>query len=485
MVRAQLGVFITSKVCRNAESLVMKKTEEKFREDFKVLNNYALELQATNPGSSVLVVAEKVNHNEFPVFQKMYIYLAAVGEGVLVGCRQIIGVDGCFLKGLLKGQLLMVVGRDGNNQMFPLAWAVVEKETTETWAWFFENLMIDLGMGEGLGWSLISDMQKGLIHAVKDLLPFIEHRMCARHIYARWGKKHQGKELQLQFWNVAISTSIPEMKKHLDQMRKMKGGDNAVEELLEKWPVQGWCQACFNDQVKCEVIDNNLCETFNGVVLDVRSRPVISMLETIRQYVMMRIAVKKDYASRWAGDYGPNVAAMIEKEREAYVITLAEQTCSCGKWSKTGIPCQHSMAAIAFQGEDPTNYITHWFRKETYEKAYQFAVNPVKGRDFWPVSDEGPLLPPFVKRMPDRANYNSTCPKRTKRTNASDTTSNISETSIQNKNVDVTIKGRKKYSAGMPPIQVLRIGLAELLISYKLIPANSFKTCTEFFTLAC
>ena len=69
------------------------------------------------------------------------------------------------------------------------------------------------------------------------LLPFIEHRMCAWHIYARWGKKHIGKKLQIQFWNIARSTRHPEMQKQFDQMKNLRGGDKAVEELLEKWPI--------------------------------------------------------------------------------------------------------------------------------------------------------------------------------------------------------------------------------------------------------
>lgn len=134
----------------------------------------------------------------------------------------------------MKGQLLVAVGRDGNNHMFPIAWAIVDKETTETWTWFFQYLSTDLCIGEGLGWSLVSDMQKGLIHAVTTLMPFIEYRMCARHIYARWGKQHPGKELQIQFWIIARCTSQPEMRKQLDRMKAMKGGEMAVQDLVEK-----------------------------------------------------------------------------------------------------------------------------------------------------------------------------------------------------------------------------------------------------------
>ncbi|XP_039129497.1 uncharacterized protein LOC120265617 isoform X2 [Dioscorea cayenensis subsp. rotundata] len=81
---------------------------------------------------------------------------------------------------------------------------------------------------------------------------------------------------------------------------------------------------------------------------------------------------------------------------------LANNSCSCGKWDKSGIPCQHAMPAIAFHGLDPLNYISEWFKKETYLKAYQFNISAVKGRRFWPTSEEGPMLPPITKRMPGR-----------------------------------------------------------------------------------
>lgn len=61
---------------------------------------------------------------------------------------------------MCKGQLLCAVGRDGNNQMFPIAWAVVSVENKENWGWFLNLLKYDLSFGEGAGLTIISDMQK-------------------------------------------------------------------------------------------------------------------------------------------------------------------------------------------------------------------------------------------------------------------------------------------------------------------------------------
>ena len=67
--------------------------------------------------------------------------------------------------------------------------------------------MQDLRIFYGLGWTIISDQQKGLENAVTYLLPHREHRNCARHIYANWKKKgHSNEELKVLFWKAVKCT---------------------------------------------------------------------------------------------------------------------------------------------------------------------------------------------------------------------------------------------------------------------------------------
>ncbi|GKD95950.1 hypothetical protein Tco_1379847 [Tanacetum coccineum] len=54
-----------------------------------------------------------------------------VKQGWLQGCRRIMGLDGCFLKTICKGEVLSAVGRDGSNKIYPIAWAVVSVENKE------------------------------------------------------------------------------------------------------------------------------------------------------------------------------------------------------------------------------------------------------------------------------------------------------------------------------------------------------------------
>ena len=53
------------------------------------------------------------------------------------------------------GQLMCAVGRDPNDEYFPFAYAVVEAETKDTWTWFLNLLLADIG--DGKNWVFISD----------------------------------------------------------------------------------------------------------------------------------------------------------------------------------------------------------------------------------------------------------------------------------------------------------------------------------------
>ncbi|XP_074282837.1 uncharacterized protein LOC141607385 [Silene latifolia] len=92
---------------------------------------YAHALRKYNPGSTVIVLVDNVE-NPPPQFQRMYVCLKACKVGFLAGCRPLIGVDGCHLKGPYPGMCLVAVSMDANNNIYPVAWAAVEVENNQT-----------------------------------------------------------------------------------------------------------------------------------------------------------------------------------------------------------------------------------------------------------------------------------------------------------------------------------------------------------------
>ena len=78
-------------------------------------------------------------------------------RGFLRGCRPFVGLDGCHLKGKFGGQLLFATAKDGNDNIFPVAMVLVDQENKDSWIWFLEQFVDDIGRLEQLNLVFISD----------------------------------------------------------------------------------------------------------------------------------------------------------------------------------------------------------------------------------------------------------------------------------------------------------------------------------------
>ena len=71
-----------------------------------------------------------------------------------------ISIDATHLYGKYKGKLLIAMATDGNNKVYPLTFAVVESESTETWGWFLACLLTYVTDRSNL--CIISDKHRGI-----------------------------------------------------------------------------------------------------------------------------------------------------------------------------------------------------------------------------------------------------------------------------------------------------------------------------------
>ncbi|XP_074283613.1 uncharacterized protein LOC141608152 [Silene latifolia] len=149
-------------------------------EEYGRVWEYANALRTYNPGSTVIVVVDNVE-NPPPIFQRMYVCFKACRVGFLAGCRPVIRVDGCHLKGSYPGMILVAVSMDANNNIYHVVWAVVEVENSQSWTWFLTLLMEDLEKVDGEGLTITSDRQKGLLEALNRVTPKAEIRFCVDH----------------------------------------------------------------------------------------------------------------------------------------------------------------------------------------------------------------------------------------------------------------------------------------------------------------
>ncbi|PHT79889.1 hypothetical protein T459_17941 [Capsicum annuum] len=218
LLRKDYGLYVSKTTCRKENIRIMNGHFGDFVEEFARLYDYAEQLRTTNPGTTISIRIFKSVILGKEVFMGIYICLGASNSGWKEGCRRIIHLVGAFLKGVCKDILLSCIFNDENNQMYPIAWVVVDKETKDTWSWFLRCISHDLELEEngGEGLTVMSDMQKGLHLALTNLLSNAEHRWCARHIWANWKQFGVKKDFSGSCGSqpsVQASTSIAAAKK--------------------------------------------------------------------------------------------------------------------------------------------------------------------------------------------------------------------------------------------------------------------------------
>lgn len=174
---------------------------------------------------------------------------------------------------------MQAVGVDGNNCTYPVAYAVVEGETKETWKWLFELLSEDLNIYSQPHFTFMSDQQKGLLPALAEVMPHVEHRYCIRHLYNNFRKLHRGLHLKEIMFNAAKAPYIPRFEFH---MKEMAETDEATFKWLCETNARFWSRSHFKTSSNCDILDNNMCECFNSNILEPRGKTILPMLEDIR-----------------------------------------------------------------------------------------------------------------------------------------------------------------------------------------------------------
>ncbi|CAL8075104.1 unnamed protein product [Prunus armeniaca] len=76
-----------------------------------------------------------------------------------------------------------------------------------------------------------------------------------------------------------------------------------------------WCGAYFKTHFKRDILLNNTCETFNGALLETRDKPILTMLERIRYYIMLLMETRRASSERWKHGIGPRIFSILEKTK--------------------------------------------------------------------------------------------------------------------------------------------------------------------------
>ncbi|XP_026415861.1 uncharacterized protein LOC113311233 [Papaver somniferum] len=269
------NTLIPYHVAWKARNNVLERINGSFYESFRLIPSLCEIIKKTNPGS-----------------------IATFTYG-----RNVVGLDGCHLKGNYGGCLLSATALDGHNGLVPLGIMVCRNECAENWFLFLNNLKPRLADHPVEPINFISDREKGLRDAVQKLFPSSPHRFCFRHMYANFKTHYKGSKLHTLFWNAARAYKPKHFQAHMNSM--MSENVSACEYLMGEDPKR-WCRAFFDHKSACEHLSNNFSESFNNMITNIREKPVCNLVLMYGQLVMGLFYKRRNACVGWdSGDLVP------------------------------------------------------------------------------------------------------------------------------------------------------------------------------------
>jgi hypothetical protein len=272
-------------------------------------------------------------------------------------------VDSTRLNGRWCGQLVAACGVDGQNWMYLVAFDFVDSETYDNWTSFMENLrkaIIDPPL-----LVVSSDAYKGLENIVKAVFPHVEQRECFRYLMDNYVKRYAGVE--------HMYPTTRAYRKVVHEHHKATVRRNPkICEWLDTYHSLLWYRSGFNPTIKCDYMTNNMTESFNNWIKDIKDLPVCELTDKLREKIMEPIHRRRRIGRMFEGKImllvlqvlkartrglghisyvkGDNYIAEVRNNSDChskFVLRTLHRECQCEEWQH--LPCQHALCLIIVQ----------------------------------------------------------------------------------------------------------------------------------------
>ncbi|XP_052155403.1 uncharacterized protein LOC127773379 [Oryza glaberrima] len=339
----------------------------KWSDSFDWLYRFKAEVEMRSPGSVVEIDTVKVGDKVH--FSRFFCAFKASIDGFLGGCRPYISIDSTALNGYWNGHMPAANALDGHNWMFPLAFGFFDSETKENWVWFMEQLANAIGPVPKL--AIHTDACKGLETAVHKVFPWAEQRECMRHLMENMKKLFHGSIYVRKMWPAAKTYML---EKHDKWMDEVTTASPEVKQWLKEYHNILWARSKFDCAFKCDYINNNLAESWNSWIKDLKDLPVDALADAIRENTLILFEKRRRISTALNGVILPVV-----------IHQLNEASKGLGHLKVT-------------KGNPDQAEVTETYKDE-FQAAYESVIPNITDKKQWPKVDKGfKLLPPVPKK---------------------------------------------------------------------------------------
>ena len=127
---------------------------------------------------------------------------------------------------------------------------------------------------------------QGLVNTFVENWPQYEHRICCRHLYQNLRKNHPGVLIRDLFWKAAKATYRQAFERAMNELKEV---DEDAFKWLHSHSTTIWAKHMFKSDGQSDTVLNNMCESFNNVIVKFRSKPIITMVCIILPFMCIMI----------------------------------------------------------------------------------------------------------------------------------------------------------------------------------------------------
>nr|CAN80015.1 hypothetical protein VITISV_030080 [Vitis vinifera] len=341
--------------------------------------------------------------------------------------RLVLTIDGTHLYGKYKGTVMIVMGCDKNNQLFPLVFALTDGENVDSWGCFLACIRNRVTQMRGL--CVIFDHLPGIMVAFANVYlgwsqPNAYHRSCMCHLASNFMTRFKDKCLKQLLCRAALETKVEKFNMHMDTIGRIN--QDALSRL-EVIPFEKWALSHDEGQ-QYGIMTTNMSEVFNNVLKGARSFPITAFVQLTfyrvnsyfvvrREHGASRLASGEEYTSYVDVKINANVVKAgshevvlyyhfqglfhvkasrgrknTSSDGRTYRVNLHEHGCTCGKTLIYGFPCSHILTACHFRSIDFISFVQH-YTMQSYFSTWTPLFNPIHNEYEWPPY-VGPVIVP-------------------------------------------------------------------------------------------
>ncbi|KAH9611124.1 hypothetical protein KSS87_011978 [Heliosperma pusillum] len=384
---------------------------------YEMLPRFMQGLKESNPGTVVQWSTTPIGNSNVHKFKRVFWAFKPCIEG-FEHCRPVLTIDGTHLYGKFKGTILTAMSIDANNQIFPVAFAIVESENNESWSWFMACIRLFVTKRSGL--CVISDRHAGIMNAMSEVgsgweEPHAFHRICIRHLASNVNTRYKNVKVKNMFGSTAMQ--FQEKKFDIGFARRGEMDRDAQHYVadvgIEKWSI------CHDGGHRYGILTTNLAEAFNNMLKGARFLPITALVQCIFFRVNAYFVERREEARKrllQGQHYSSKITHLLEKncKKEAYhkvvsfdhvgglyqvttrrgsrnvsrgshlhTVDLSKRTCTCNKFQMYKYPCSHVYAVCKKMKLNASQFVEISYTTGQHLASYASKFQPLKDEAYW------------------------------------------------------------------------------------------------------